>query len=125
MFLLPGEVPETAPKIFPQDCIIDWNNEPVKIHNLIRGLAPHPGARSFFREGTITHSVKIFESQPENAEHQYKPGFIVTDGKQFIRIACKNGFVNIIDLQLEGKNRMSTMKFLRGFKIANCTIPVS
>lgn len=125
MFLLPGEVPETAPKIFPQDCIIDWNNEPVKIHNLIRGLSPHPGARSFFREGKITHSVKIFESQPENAEHQHKPGYIVSDGKQFIRIACKDGFVNIINLQLEGKNRMSTTEFLRGFKIENCTIPVS
>ena len=125
MFLRAGEVPETAPKIFPENCIIDWNNDPVKINNLIRGLAPYPGAKSILREGTVTHSFKIFESQPERTEHQYKPGHIVSDGKQFIRIACKNGFVDIVNLQLEGKKRMSTVAFLKGFKIANCTIPVS
>jgi methionyl-tRNA formyltransferase len=125
MFLKPGEVPKTAPKIFPPDCIIDWNNEPVKIHNLIRGLAPHPGAKSFFIEGTLNHSFKIFESQPEIAEHKHKPGFIISDGNHYLRIACKNGFVNILNLQLEGKRSMNTLEFLRGFKIANYTISVT
>jgi methionyl-tRNA formyltransferase len=121
-FLKPGESPKEAPKIFPEDCIIDWNKDPVSIHNLIRGLAPNPGARSFFKTGDKKLSFKIFESYPENAGHDLKPGFIVSDGKHFMKIATDNGFLNIVNLQVEGKNRMSTIEFLRGFNISDCTI---
>ncbi|MCX6332832.1 MAG: methionyl-tRNA formyltransferase, partial [Bacteroidia bacterium] len=121
-FLKPGEVPNEAPKIFPEDCIIDWNNEPVTIHNFIRGLAPTPGAKSFLRTGDVKLSLKILESLPESGTHMLKPGFIISDGKHFIKVACKNGFINIISLQLEGKNRMNTVEFLRGNNISNYTI---
>ena len=124
-FLKPGEVPKLAPKIYPDNCIIDWNKDPVTIHNFIRGLAPWPGAKSFFRIGTEKVAFKIFESQPELADHKFQPGFIVSDEKHFIRVACKNGFISIANLQLEGKNRMSVLEFLRGFNITNCTIAVS
>jgi methionyl-tRNA formyltransferase len=124
-FLKPGEVPRPAPKIYPEDCIINWGMDPVSIHNFIRGLAPYPCARSYFIAGDEKLLFKIFESQPETGEHMFKPGFIICDGKHFIRIACKGGFVNIVSLQLEGKNRMNTVEFLRGFKIANYTISVS
>jgi methionyl-tRNA formyltransferase len=124
-FLKPGEMPKTAPKIYPDSCIIDWKNDPVTIHNLIRGLAPSPGAKSFFRTGNENIAFKIFESQPEPGNHELRPGSIVSDGKKFIRIACKNGFVSITNLQLEGKKRMPVLELLRGFNIANCTIPVS
>ena len=124
-FLKPGEVPKPAPKIFPEDCIIDWSKDPLQINNLIRGLAPYPCARSTFRTGEETLSFKIFESQPETAGHMLKPGSIVSDGKNFIKIACRNGFVNINSLQLEGKKRMNTTEFLKGFKITNYTVPVS
>jgi methionyl-tRNA formyltransferase len=123
--LNPGESLKLAPKIHPNDCIIDWNNDPVKIHNLIRGLAPYPCARTVIKKETITHSVKIFESQSEIAEHSFKPGYIISDGKHFLRIACKNGYINIANLQLEGKIRMNTVEFLRGFRIADYTIPLS
>jgi methionyl-tRNA formyltransferase len=121
-FLKPGESPKEAPKIFPEDCIIDWNKDPVSIHNLIRGLAPNPGARSLLKTGDKKLSFKIFESYPENAEHNFKPGFIVSDGKHFMKIATGKGFLNIVNLQVEGKNRMSTIEFLRGFNISDCTI---
>lgn len=124
-FLKPGEIPKPSPKIYPENCIIDWNRDPVSIHNFIRGLAPWPGAKSFFRIGNEKVAFKIFESQPESVDHRFKPGFIVSDGKYFIRVACKNGFVSIVNLQLEGKNRMSVLELLRGFNIKNCTIPVS
>jgi len=75
-FMLPGEILKTAPKIFPEDCLIDWNNNPYKIHNLIRGLAPYPCARSTFRNENKNFSYKIFESHPEFEEHHYK--WIVT-----------------------------------------------
>lgn len=123
MLLKPGELPKHAPKIHPNDCIIDWNNEPVKIHNFIRGLAPYPCARSFFKKDSSTHSFKVYQSQPEIKKHMFKPGLIISDGKHFIRIACKDGFINIASLQLEGKTMMNTVEFLRGFRITDFSIP--
>ena len=124
-FINPGESPKMAPKIHPNNCIIDWNHDPVKIHNFIRGLAPYPCARSFFKNDLETHSYKVFESLPEIEKHMFEPGGIISDGKHFIRVACKNGFINIASLQLEGKKRMNTVEFLRGFRIADFAFPVS
>lgn len=113
-----------APKIHPDDCIIDWNYDTIKIHNLVRGLAPYPCARSWFKSESDTISFKIFESQPEIEKHNFKPGTIFSDGKYNIRISCRDGYLNIASLQIEGKSRMSTVEFLRGFRIADFTIPV-
>lgn len=119
------ESPKLAPKIHPGDCIIDWESDTVRIHNLIRGLAPYPCAKSWFKGDSITISFKIFESQPEIENHQFKPGTIFSDGKHYIKISCRDGFLSIVSLQLEGKKRMNTIEFLRGFKIVNYTIPVN
>ena len=124
-FKQPGVTSKTAPKIHPADCIINWNNGPIKIHNFIRGMAPYPCAKSFLKNEKETLSFKVFESQPEIAEHILHPGQIVTDKKHFLRIACRDGFINIASLQVEGKKRMSIAEFLRGFKISDYTIPVS
>jgi methionyl-tRNA formyltransferase len=119
--LKPGESAKLAPKINPNFCIIDWNNDPVKTDNFIRGLSPYPCARTFFKNSTSCHSVKIFEAQPEMEIHGYKNGQIVSDGNHFIRIACNGGLLNITSLQLEGKKRMNTIEFLRGFRIDDYT----
>jgi methionyl-tRNA formyltransferase len=124
-FIIPGEILKPAPKIHPEDCIINWNNDPQKIHNLIRGLAPHPCARSAFKNINATYSYKIFESQPEFAEHLYEPGQVISDGKNYIKVACNGGFIKIVLLQLEGKNKMSTVEFLRGFRIDDYSLAVS
>jgi methionyl-tRNA formyltransferase len=121
--LLPnGEKPKDAPKIFPADCLIDWNLDPVKIHNQVRGLAPYPGARSYLLAGGKKLSFKLFESQPESAVHNHKPGTVISDGKQLLKIAVPGGFLNILNLQVEGKNRMYAADFLRGFNISGCSV---
>lgn len=125
LLIKPGYLPKLAPKIHPDNCIIDWNNDPVRIHNFIRGLAPYPCARSFFKNDSSSNSFKVFESQPEIEVHVIKPGTIISDGKHFIRIACKGGFINIVNLQLEGKKRLNTVEFLRGFRITGYTVPVN
>lgn len=125
LFIKPGEILKPAPKIFPEDCIVNWNNDPVRIHNFIRGLAPSPCARSVFKNESGEHSFKIFESRPESTKHAIRPGEILSDGRHFIRIACRDGFINIVSLQLEGKKRMNSGEFLRGFKIQDYTIPLS
>lgn len=118
-FMHPGELLKTAPKIFPEDCFVDWNNPPDKIHNLVRGLAPYPCARSEFRNNSLSVSYKIFESQPEEAGHSFKAGKVISDGKSYIKIACTGGFIRILSLQAENKRRMSVGEFLRGVKISD------
>jgi methionyl-tRNA formyltransferase len=124
-FITPGKSLKPAPKIHPDFCIIDWNKDALTIHNFIRGLAPHPCAKAFFKNSSSSISFKIFESQPVIAGHSYVPGQFVTDGKHFLRVACNNGFINIACLQLEGKLRMNTVEFLRGFRITDYAILIS
>ncbi len=121
-FMMPGETLFKAPKIFPEFCIIDWNMEAHRIHNLIRGLANYPCARSAFRKDSKNLSFKIYEARPETQEHNLSTGQIITDRKSFLKISCRGGFVNILSLQLEGKKRLSTADFLRGFKIEDYSI---
>lgn len=118
----PGEAPKPAPKIFPQDCIINWDKSHQDVHNLIRGLSPYPCARSSFERDGVQVSFKIFESQSEPGDHHYTPGEIISDGKHYIKIACKTGFLNIVSIQIEGKKKISTVEFLRGFKISDYRI---
>lgn len=124
-YVMPGEIIKTAPKIFPQNCIVDWNNEPQKIHNLIRGLSPYPCARSSFVNSQKTVTYKLYESHPVEEKHILEPGQIVSDEKSFIKVACKGGFIKIMSLQQEGKTRLSVEDFLRGFRINQFSVPVN
>jgi methionyl-tRNA formyltransferase len=124
-FMMPGEIMKPAPKIFPDYCIIEWKNEPQKIHNFIRGLSPYPCARSAFKNDTRTVQYKIYESQPEKANHILQPGQIVSDGKSFVKITCTGGYIKILNLQTEGKKRLNAEDFLRGFKIEEFSVPIN
>ena len=117
--------PKQLQKYSLNDCIINWSRDHHDIHNLIRGLSPYPCARSFFIKDSETVQFKIFESQSESEDHSFKPGEIISDGKHYIKIACKTGFLNIVSIQIEGKKRMSTVEFLRGFKISDYKIGIN
>lgn len=108
-----------APKIFKENCKIDWGKPGITINNLVRGLSPYPAAwTNFYGLGTET-GVKIFKASFEQADHQFKPGEIVSDNKKYLKIACADGFLHILDLQLAGKKRMGITEFLRGFPNVN------
>ena len=124
-FMIPGEILKTAPKIFPDFCLTDWNKSPRTLHNFIRGLSPYPCARSVFKNDKKSISFKIFESEPYTEKHSFQPGHILSDGRKFLKIACNGGFLNILSLQLEGKNMLGTEEFLKGFRIGEFTIPIS
>jgi methionyl-tRNA formyltransferase len=117
-FLKPGETPKTAPKIFPEDCIIDWNKTSSEVNNLVRGLSPAPCAKTMLAGNNNTLSFKIFESQDNPVNHKHQPGEIISDGKSFMKIACGKGLLNILSVQAEGKKRMGISEFLRGFRIS-------
>jgi methionyl-tRNA formyltransferase len=124
-FLKPGEVPRMAPKIFPADCKIVWGKGNTEIHNLVRGLSPYPCARTYFIREESRLSVKIYESRPEKGPQGHPPGYIISDGKSYIRIVCGTGVLNVMSLQLEGKKRMGTEEFLRGFSISGYSAEVT
>jgi len=105
-----------APKIFKEDCRIDWNNDAESIYNLIRGLCPVPCA---FTEIQVkekpSFQMKIFEATPIIEKHSHNSGKLFTDNKNYIRITAKNGFIDIKALQVPGKKSMKTVEFLRGY----------
>jgi methionyl-tRNA formyltransferase len=107
-----------APKIFKEDCKIDWTKDTETIRNLIRGLSPYPAAwTNLVNEKTGTEiQAKIFFAQKAVSEKSVFPGTIDSDGKTFLNVACQNGWLQITDLQIAGKKRMKTEEFLRGFQ---------
>lgn len=101
-----------APKIFTETCKIDFSKSVEEVHNLIRGLSPFPGA---FTE-LNGKMLKIYRSKKEASPNPSKGGELVTDGKTFLKFRCNNGYVHVLELQLEGKKRMSVEEFLRGWR---------
>lgn len=104
-----------APKIFKETCKIDWHKSGININNLIRGLSPYPAAWTNFECNGSENGVKIFKASVEYADHKLEPGTILSDNKNYLKIACEDGFLQIIDLQLAGKKRLEITSFLRGF----------
>lgn len=104
-----------APKIFKENCKIDWNKPAASINNLIRGLCPYPSAWCTLHRLGSEISVKIFRAQVEVVNHNCQPGEILSDNKKHLKIACCDGFLYINDLQISGKKRMGITEFLRGF----------
>ena len=102
-----------APKIFTESCQIDWNESATNIHNKIRGLSPYPAAFAFINE----KKLKIFACTKEIVNHKIYTGFADTDYKSYLKFACKDGYIYVTDLQLEGKKRMPVEEFLRGFRL--------
>lgn len=107
-----------APKIFKETCHINWNKPCNEIHNLVRGLSPYPAAWcEWVSPDGNRLGVKIFRTSPLPETGTSIPGSIRTDGKNFIEIACADGYVRIEELQLAGKRRMATADLLRGFHL--------
>ena len=109
---------KTAPKIFKEDCAIDWSKSADEIHNFIRGLSPNPGAVSFLHTNPDKkYIIKILKSTVEPFLSDGNTGQIITDQRNYLKVVSKNGLIDIIELQMEGKRRMATEEFLRGFKV--------
>lgn len=110
-----GGTAKHAPKIFPSDCYIDWSGELDTIYNKIRGLSPYPGARTkiLTQEDREIH-VKIFSAEKERGSHNMEAGRLITDNKEYLKVAVKDGFLVIKSIQLPGKKAMATENMLRG-----------
>lgn len=107
-----GVILKQAPKIFSQTARIDWNKPVEEIHNLIRGLSPYPAAYTELGDKTF----KIFRSEKELSIPTSKPGRWESDGKSWMKFACKDGYIHLKEVQLEGKKKMPIEDFLRGYR---------
>jgi len=110
--LVNGALLKHAPKIFKTDCQIDWNRSIGAIYNLIRGLSPYPAAYTLL-DGKV---LKIFRARKEYVDRSTVPGSMHTDGKTFLKFSGANGYIDVLELQIEGKKRMSVPEFLRGYR---------
>ncbi|MBE6298906.1 MAG: methionyl-tRNA formyltransferase [Bacteroidales bacterium] len=106
---------KAAPKIFKNDCKIDWSESAEKIRNKVRGLSPYPTAWGALDLGNGEEplAVKIFSV--DIIEENGKTGTIKTDGKHFIEVYCGDGALRISSLQLPGKKRLTVEELLRGY----------
>ena len=105
-----------APKIFKEDCKINWNNDSRSIHNHVRGLSPYPAAWTVITEESGRPlECKILESRiSEDSCKGIKAGSIKKDGKHML-VACNDTWLEIISLQPAGKKRMAADAFLLGY----------
>jgi methionyl-tRNA formyltransferase len=102
-----------APKIFKEDCEIDWQKNAVEIERFIRGLSPYPAAFSRISEDL---SVKIFEVEFTDFNESGKPAEISTDKKSHLYICCGDGrWLSLKSIQLSGKKRLNIEEVLKGF----------
>ena len=102
-----------APKIFTDDCEINWSQDVIKVHDFIRGLSPYPAAWTIIDNLTF----KIYKATVEKEVNDLNPGEILTDNKRFLKIATSNGLLNIKEVKLQGKKKMDVKSFLNGYKV--------
>lgn len=101
-----------APKIFKEDGIISFGNNGEEIINQIRGLSPYPGAHTTLHGKTL----KVYRATFEPSDNPLSLAEVNSDGKDYLKISCKDGDINILELQLEGKKRMEIQDFLKGYR---------
>ncbi len=120
--MIQSHIPEhelkPAPKIFKEDCRIDWHAEGKRIVDFVRGLSPYPAAWSSLRDdrGAEINTLKIFKASFVPAPQPASAGSIHTDDKSYVKVACKDGWIFIDELQMAGKKRMPVKELLLGLK---------
>ena len=119
--LTTGQQATPAPKIFKDTCRIDWTRPSEELYNHIRGLSPYPAAWTVLNDenGNEVTTIKVYktgEPEPFTDNEQPVPGTILADRKT-LRVACADGWLQVLSLQQSGKKRMDTDAFLRGFTV--------
>jgi methionyl-tRNA formyltransferase len=110
-------IPSFAPKITPELCRINWEKPAGEIHNLVRGLSPSPTAYSELNG----KRVKVYRTRVTDIP-THKPGTVLdlSDGRTVV--ACGGGGLEPLELQMEGRRRMTGVEFFRGVRLAPGTM---
>lgn len=112
-----------APKLHKEDCHINWYDNVDRIFNFIRGLSPYPGAFCFLklRNGEKL-MLKIFRAEKELCLHHEPAGTFQSDGNRYLKVSAGDGYIHLMELQLQGKKRMNVGDFLNGFDLKRLEI---
>lgn len=103
-----------APKIFKEDCKINWDQPTHEIFNFIRGVSPYPAAWTTVQD----QACKIYKvAHTDKIANFLYPGEYKTDNKSFLHFRTADGMLAVEELQLQGKKRMKVEDFLRGNKL--------
>lgn len=113
-----GVAVNPAPKIFKEDCKINWQKSAIELHNFVRGLSPYPAAFTEVKndKGQVL-SLKVLETEVIDQTVSEQPGTLISDGKKQLYFATEEGYLSIKRLQLAGKKAMTTEELLRGTKL--------
>ena len=111
---------KNAPKIFKETCEIDWAQPAKRVYDFIRGLSPYPGAwtptsLAAGTCGTGAQTLKIFKSLKTGLATSEAPGTIDAEGKRLL-VACADEWIELTEVQISGKKRMTSRDFLNGMK---------
>ncbi len=110
---------QPAPKIFKEDCKIDWTKDAVSINNFVRGLSPYPAAHTqLISDNDDVLDLKIFDLSLEKRNNDDMNLYdVITDGKTFLKVVLNDYFVSIKMIQQAGKKAMPISDFLRGARL--------
>ena len=108
-----------APKIFTETCRISFDRPAAEVHNFVRGLSPHPGAWTELdgKNLKILRTALMTELPERDADTPSVPGSFLSDGKNWLRVVCSDGLLQVLDLQMEGKRKMTVRDFLNGYRM--------
>ncbi len=114
----PDTILHAAPKIFRENCKIDWNKNIEEIHDFVRGMSPHPGAwTEFISPMNNDYMAKIYKTKKEIFPTTLPLKTILTDNKSNLKIVVPGGFINVIEIQVPNRKRTGIAEFLRGYKV--------
>ncbi|MFD2939871.1 methionyl-tRNA formyltransferase [Flavobacterium notoginsengisoli] len=109
---------KTAYKLNKENCKIDWTKSGTEINNLIRGLSPYPASWCFLKDQNEELNIKIYEAKLVSESHSYEIGKLISSKKE-IKIAIKEGFIQLLSLQFPGKKRMLASEILNGVSFSD------
>lgn len=108
-----NELSSYARMLKKEDGRIDWSKSSEQVDRLIRGMNSWPSAYTVWNGKTI----KIWKAAWNQSVHAYTPGTVVAVEKESISVACGEGVIRVLELQLEGKKRMAVKDFLLGYHV--------
>ena len=119
---IPADELRPAPKIFKETCRIDWNQPTAKINDFIRGLSPYPAAWTILHSPSApAQDFKVFDAKPVLNAPKLPVGTITTDGKKTLIVSTSDGALELLEVQLAGKKRMTIASFLCGNDMSDCS----
>ena len=105
---------KTAFKLNKDNCKIEWDSSIQSIYNKVRGLQPYPAAWGLLSNGNKKINIKVYEVQKHYEKHDHQLGLLINT-KKSIKVAVKDGYIELINFKFPGKRQMDATSFLNGF----------